>query len=195
MKIISARFISSSPSLKQCPKGDQPEFAFIGRSNVGKSSLINMLTNRRGLAKVSGTPGKTRMINHFLINETWSIVDLPGYGFAKISKEERIRVQRMIGDYLLNSKNLKMTFLLIDSRLDPQMIDIEFMSELIRYKIPFMILFTKTDKLKNTELARNLKEYSKALSELSIQKPEIVVTSSQTKEGREDVLKVIGKYT
>ena len=194
MNITSATFVSSSPSLKQCPREELPEFAFIGRSNVGKSSLINMLTNRKGLAKVSGTPGKTRIINHFLINDGWYIVDLPGYGFAKISKEERARLQGMIEDYLLNRRTLMMTFLLIDSRIEPQKIDLEFISGLNRHRIPFTILFTKTDKLKNTELTRNLNTYLKVLMESSIQMKDLLTTSSQTKKGKEDILNIIEKF-
>jgi len=161
MNITTATFIASSPDYKKCPKIDLPEFAFIGRSNVGKSSLINMLAGRKSLAKVSGTPGKTRLINHFLINEAWYIVDLPGIGFAKIPKSERIRLESMIEGYLLHRDNLKLIFLLIDSRHEPQKIDLDFMAWLIRNNLPFALLFTKSDKLSKTELSAKPAHYKK----------------------------------
>jgi GTP-binding protein len=191
MITLTATFISSSPSLRQCPEEELPEFAFIGRSNVGKSSLINMLTGRKGLAKVSGSPGKTRMINHFLINGRWYLVDLPGYGFAKISKQERIRHRHLIEDYLLNRKTLKRVFLLIDSRHEPQKIDLEFMSGLLRYDIPFTILFTKTDKLTRNEIRRNSASYISVLKKSSIPVPPLTITSSVSRTGREEILEEI----
>ena len=191
MLISSAKFISSSPSLKFCPPGSLPEFAFIGRSNVGKSSLINMITGIKGLAKVSGTPGKTRLINHFLINESWYIVDLPGIGFAKISKDERSLLEKMIENYFLRRDNLKMTFVLIDIRHEPQKIDMEFMSWLSRNKRPFTILFTKSDKLSKSQQTSYPAHYRKVLQSLMKIDPEFILTSSQEKRGREEILAYI----
>ena len=157
MKIEKIEFVCSSPSLKLCPKDDLPEFAFIGRSNVGKSSLINMLAGQKGLAKVSGTPGKTRLLNHFRVESVtgkdspWFLVDLPGYGFAKLSKTQKEKFEGLIQSYLQNRENLALTFLLIDSRLEPQKIDLEFMSWLGDNEVGFVILFTKTDKLSKTQ--------------------------------------------
>ena len=191
MQISTATFIASSPSLKNCPDSDYPEFAFIGRSNVGKSSLINMLTGNKSLAKVSGTPGKTRLINHFLINDSWYLVDLPGIGFAKTSKEEFRKIEAMIEGYLLRRKNLHLTFLLIDSRHLPQKIDLEFMAWLNRNHIPFLILFTKTDKLTKSQRTSNPSLYRKALIETLNIDPEFILTSSEKKMGKEEVLEVI----
>ena len=191
MQISTATFIASSPSLKNCPDSDYPEFAFIGRSNVGKSSLINMLTGNKSLAKVSGTPGKTRLINHFLINDQWYLVDLPGIGFAKASKEEGRKIETMIEGYLLRRNNLHLTFLLIDSRHVPQKIDLEFMAWLNRNHIPFLILFTKTDKLTKSQQTSNPSVYRKTLIETLNIDPEFILTSSEKKMGREEVLEVI----
>ncbi len=191
MQIFTARFVLSSPSLKLCPKGDLPEFAFIGRSNVGKSSLINMLTGSKALAKVSGTPGKTRLINHFLINDAWYLVDLPGFGFAKISKEESRKIKIMIESYLLRRDNLRLTFLLVDSRLMPQKLDLEFMAWLTRHHIPFVILFTKADKISKAHHTVNPSQYRKALIEALNIDPEFILTSAEKKMGREEVLGVI----
>jgi GTP-binding protein len=191
MQISTATFIASSPSLKNCPDSDYPEFAFIGRSNVGKSSLINMLTGNKSLAKVSGTPGKTRLINHFLINDQWYLVDLPGIGFAKTSKEEGRKIESMIEGYLLRRNNLHLTFLLIDSRHVPQKIDLEFMAWLNRNHIPFLILFTKTDKLTKSQQTSNPSVYRKTLIETLNIDPEFILTSSEKKMGREEVLEVI----
>ncbi len=171
MQIFTARFVSSSPSLKLCPIGNLPEFAFIGRSNVGKSSLINMITGSRALAKVSGTPGKTRLINHFLINESWYMVDLPGFGFARISKEESRKIRIMIESYLLHRDSLRLTFLLIDSRHLPQKNDLEFMAWLTRKHIPFVILFTKADKITKAHHTDNPYQYRKALIEMLKYRP------------------------
>jgi GTP-binding protein len=191
MQISTATFIASSPSLKNCPDSDYPEFAFIGRSNVGKSSLINMLTGNKSLAKVSGTPGKTRLINHFLINDQWYLVDLPGIGFAKTSKEEGRKIESMIEGYLLRRNNLHLTFLLIDSRHVPQKIDLEFMAWLNRNHIPFLLLFTKTDKLTKSQQTSNPSVYRKTLIETLNIDPEFILTSSEKKMGREEVLEVI----
>jgi GTP-binding protein len=191
MQISTSTFIASSPSLSLCPKTALPEFAFIGRSNVGKSSLINMITGSKALAKVSGTPGKTRLINHFLINESWFLVDLPGFGFAKTSKEDSRKIETMIEEYLLHRENLRLTFLLIDSRHLPQRIDLEFMSWLSHNQIPFVILFTKADKLSKTEHTANPASYRKALiSALSIDPP-FILTSAEKRTGREEILECI----
>lgn len=200
MKIDKIEFTCSSPSLKLCPKEDLPEFAFIGRSNVGKSSLINMLAGQKGLAKVSGTPGKTRLLNHFKVSSSagkdhgafsWFLVDLPGYGFAKLSKTQREKFEGLIQSYLQNRENLALTFLLIDSRLEPQKIDLEFMNWLGDNEVGFVILFTKTDKLSKTQLSSNLSAYQKALSSYWDELPAILVTSAETKIGRDEVLSTI----
>jgi GTP-binding protein len=191
MNISSANFIASSPSLKLCPETDLSEFAFIGRSNVGKSSLINMITGSKALAKVSGTPGKTRLINHFLINESWFLVDLPGFGFAKTSKEESRKIETMIEGYLLRRDNLRLTFLLIDSRHLPQKIDLEFMAWLNRNRIPFIVLFTKTDKISKARHTANPSLYRKSLLETLNIDPVFILTSAEKKTGREEVLDCI----
>jgi len=194
MQVVSSVFVCSSPSLAGCPKGDLPEFAFIGRSNVGKSSLINMITRSKALAKVSGTPGKTRLINHFLINDSWFLVDLPGFGFAKTSKVEGAKIEAMIEGYLLRRDNLKLTFLLIDSRHEPQRIDLEFMSWMSRNHIPFVILFTKSDKLSRTEQGSNPAVYKKLLMEKLDIDPVFVLTSAEKKVGRDGILEVIAGW-
>jgi len=191
MKISSASFVSSSPALRNCPTGNLPEFAFIGRSNVGKSSLINMITGRNKLAKVSSVPGKTRLINHFLINESWYIVDLPGYGFSKIPKAERDRLEKMIESYFLNREQLRLTFLLVDSRHEPQKIDLEFMSWMKRKKIPFVVLFTKSDKLSRARIPVYLSNYRHILLSSINSSPEFILTSSEKKTGREEILERI----
>ena len=201
MNLEKIEFLCSSPSLAVCPKQDLPEFAFIGRSNVGKSSLINMLAGIKGLAKVSGTPGKTRLINHFLVRSgirhpaslEWFLVDLPGFGFAKLSKTEREKFEGIIKNYLQKRENLVCTYLLIDSRLEAQKIDLDFMNWLGDNDVSFIILFTKTDKLSKTQLAANLKAYQKKLSESWYELPLILLTSSETKLGREEVLESIGE--
>jgi len=190
MRINSSTFISSSAELKQCPKTDLPEFAFIGRSNVGKSSLINMLTDRKNLAKVSQTPGKTRLINHFNINDTWFLVDLPGYGYAKISKSEKPKLDKMINDYLQRRKSLRYTFLLIDSRHDLLANDKEFINWLYLYHIPFVIILTKSDKLTRNQLSRNLKSLEIALAGFD-PLPVIISTSSVDRRGRMEILNFI----
>ena len=200
MKIEKIEFVCSSPSLKFCPKEDLPEFAFIGRSNVGKSSLINMLASHKGLAKVSGTPGKTRLLNHFKVvssmakdsgTSSWFLVDLPGYGFAKLSKTQREKFEGLIQNYLNNRENLALTFLLIDSRLEPQKIDLEFMNWLGDNEVGFIILYTKTDKLSKNQLTSNLVSYQQALSASWAELPLIIPTSAETKLGREEVLEAI----
>jgi len=181
----------SSSTIDKCPKGDKPEYAFIGRSNVGKSSLINMITGEKKLAKTSSTPGKTQLINHFIINESWLLADLPGYGYAKISKETRAKWEKMIRGYLLKRENLLNTFILIDARIEPQQSDLEFMEWLGISRIPFVIVFTKSDKLKNLELANNVAHYKKVLAEGWEELPQMIISSALTKNGKEEILAFI----
>lgn len=195
MKIISAQFISSSPGLKNCPSGDVPEFAFIGRSNVGKSSLINMLTTKKNLAKTSGTPGKTKLVNHFLINDQWFLVDLPGYGFAKLPKEVRAEIDQRIRDYLAKRKQLCHTFLLIDSRLDLQNNDLAFMTWMNRFKLPFTVLFTKSDKLSRSRLKVRLMNFKKELVKNTGIEPQIILTSVKNGTGKEEILDAIERFS
>lgn len=191
MEIKSATFTISSAKISQCPKDVKAEFAFIGRSNVGKSSLINMLTDHKGLAKTSATPGKTLLINHFLINNEWYIVDLPGYGFAKRSKSVQRSIEEMISSYILQREQLVNVFLLIDVRHNPQKIDIEFMTWLGENGIPFSIVFTKADKLSATQLRNNVDNYMKSLLDTWEELPPYFVTSSEKKQGREPLLDYI----
>jgi len=193
MKIKEAEFITSSVMESQCPKPILPEYAFIGRSNVGKSMLINMLTGNRKLAKVSGSPGKTITMNHFLINKSWYLVDLPGYGFAKRSKTERKKWEKMIRHYILTRSNLMSLFVLVDLRHEPQKNDVEFMGWLAMSKIPFVITFTKADKLSKVKMAKNLAAYQKALLQDWEELPPSIVTSSNTGLGREELLNYIDK--
>jgi GTP-binding protein len=193
MKINKAEFVTSSVKNDQCPEPDKPEYAFIGRSNVGKSSLINMLTGRKKLAKVSGSPGKTITINHFIVDDLWYLVDLPGYGFAKRSKTERIKWEKMIRSYLLNRTNLLTVFLLIDLRHEPQSNDLEFMEWLAVSQIPFTILFTKADKLKKLQKEKNLNFYKKSMSQHWSELPEMIITSATELTGKEDVLEFVDK--
>lgn len=188
MEVKDAKFLKSSPSIKECPNPDRPEFAFIGRSNVGKSSLINMLCNRKKLAKTSSTPGKTQLINHFTINEQWYLVDLPGYGFAKVSKKQREVFNKMIHEYILNRKNLMNTFVLVDSRIPAQKIDLEFIQTLGENSIPLSIVFTKADKSKTTQLQKNLAAYKKELKKHWEDLPPLFLTSAESKVGKEEVL-------
>jgi len=191
MKINQSEFITSSTKIEQCPKADKPEYAFIGRSNVGKSSLINMITGRKKLVKVSGSPGKTITINHFLINENWYLVDLPGYGYAKRSKSERAKWEKMIRNYILKRTNLLTVFLLVDARHEPQKLDIDFIDWLGISQIPFMIVFTKEDKLKKMQLEKNLQIYKKRLSESWEELPGSFVASSVTGKGKDEILQFI----
>lgn len=191
MTIKSAEYTISSARVQQCPAGDLPEFAFIGRSNVGKSSLINMLTGRSNLAKTSATPGKTVLINHFLINSQWYLVDLPGYGYAKRGMQQRDELQRMISSYILQRDQMMNLFLLIDSRHEPQRIDLEFIEWLGENGIPFSIVFTKADKLSKVKLAANVKYYLSELSKQWEELPPYFITSSETKLGRDEVLDYI----
>ena len=191
MKILTAEFISSYADITKCPAPDKPEFAFIGRSNVGKSSLINMLTNSRKLAKTSVTPGKTQTINHFLINSSWYLVDLPGYGYASVSKSTRAGFGKMIENYVLHRENLTCLFVLIDSRLPPQAIDLDFIEWAGGKNIPLAILFTKIDKLKQNELQKNITNYQNTLLTRWEELPTMILTSAEKKNGKEDVLDLI----
>ena len=191
MEITSAEFVISNTDVKKCPHGIFPEYAFIGRSNVGKSSLINMLTGRKGLAMTSATPGKTMLINHFLINRSWYIVDLPGYGYARRGQKGKSQIQRIIEDYILEREQMTNLFLLIDSRLEPQVIDIEFMGWLGEHGIPFSIVFTKGDKLKGGRLNTNIQQYLKKLKEQWEELPPYFVTSSENRMGKKELLDYI----
>ncbi len=191
MEIKSATFTISSAKLSQCPQDDKMEFAFIGRSNVGKSSLINMLTDHKGLAKTSATPGKTLLINHFLINGEWYIIDLPGYGFAKRSKSVQRSIDEMITSYILHREQLVNVFLLIDIRHEPQKIDTEFMNWLGENGVPFSIVFTKADKLSASKLRANVDAYLQSLLDTWEELPPYFVTSSEKKQGREPLLDYI----
>lgn len=191
MKINTAKFVMSNSDVSKCPVSHLPEYAFIGRSNVGKSSLINMLTNHKGLAKVSGKPGKTRLINHFLINDSWHLVDLPGYGYAKVSKKEKKTFQKYITAYFEKRQQLVNTFVLIDCRHEAQPIDLEFLEWLGINAIPFSIIFTKADKLKPQVLETNIARYNAKLMETWQELPPRFISSSVNKTGREDILQYI----
>jgi GTP-binding protein len=188
MIIKSAEYTISSARVDQCPQGELPEFAFIGRSNVGKSSLINMLTGKTHLAKTSATPGKTVLINHFLINGNWYLVDLPGYGYARRGMGQREQFQQMISSYILRRPQMMNLFLLIDSRHEPQRIDLEFIEWLGENGITFGIVFTKADKMSRGKLAANIKLYLNTLSKQWEELPPYFITSSETRQGREEVL-------
>jgi GTP-binding protein len=191
MTIKYANYIKSSALISQCPEHNRPEYAFIGRSNVGKSSLINMLTGNKRLAKTSATPGKTLLINHFVINNDWYLVDLPGYGFAKRSKTERAKLEQMISSYILQRECLTNLFLLIDCRHEPQQIDLDFMQWLGESGIPFSIVFTKADKLSRQALTSNINAYLNRLAEDWDPLPPHFVTSSETRQGRDELLNYI----
>ncbi len=191
MEIKKAEFVLSAPRESMCPKDTKPEYAFIGRSNVGKSSLINMLTNNRKLAKTSSTPGKTLLINHFIINNEWYLVDLPGYGFAKRSKSELQKLEQMITGYLLQRQQLVNVFLLVDIRLEAQKVDLDFIQWLGSSSIPFAIVFTKADKLSATKANQNVEAYKKVLSETWEELPPIFITSAEKKQGRDEILDYI----
>ena len=188
MKIQSSKFLMSSPDYQRCPEESMPEYAFIGRSNVGKSSLINMLVNQKNLAKTSGKPGKTRLINHFVINDDWYLVDLPGYGWAKVGKKMRDKFESLISDYLLHRKNLICTFVLIDIRHKPQKIDMEFMQFLGGKGIPFCIVFTKSDKLKSNQINQNIAVYQKTMLQSWEEMPTYFITSATQKSGKDEIL-------
>jgi len=188
MIIKTAEFIISNTDFRKCPQDEKPEYAFIGRSNVGKSSLINMLTNHKGLAKTSGMPGKTLLINHFLINNEWYLVDLPGYGWARRGKEGREQIRIIIEDYILERDAMLSLFVLIDCRHEPQKIDLEFMEWLGENEIPFAIVFTKADKLSAGRLGLNIKAYKEKLLETWEELPPVFVTSAEKGTGREELL-------
>jgi GTP-binding protein len=193
MEIKEAEFIGSCTQYEKCPAPHMPEYAFIGRSNVGKSSLINMLTGKKGLAKTSTTPGKTQLINHFLINKKWYLVDLPGYGYARVSKASKAGWDKMIRDYLEKRKNLLTVFVLVDIRLDPQPIDLRFIDWVGEKQIPLMILFTKADKLSKPQIVASVDKFKKALLDSWDELPQMCITSAEKKTGKEDVLGFIEK--
>jgi GTP-binding protein len=194
MKITSAEFVISNSDVEKCPKDHLPEYAFIGRSNVGKSSLINMLTDHKKLAKTSGRPGKTQLINHFKINNNWFLVDLPGYGYAKVSKKTKAVFQQFITDYFETREQLVCGFVLIDIRLEAQKIDIEFMSYLGESEIPFCIIFTKADKISRTKIDSHIAAYKKQMYANNwAEMPQYFVTSATEQTGKEDLLSYIGE--
>lgn len=191
MKIKSAEFVMSNSDVSKCPSNALPEYAFIGRSNVGKSSLINMLTSRKSLAKTSGRPGKTQLINHFIINNNWYLVDLPGYGYARVSKTSKKKFQKFITDYFSKRKQLVSAFVLVDIRHKPQPIDLEFMQWMGENEIPFSIIFTKADKLKPKAIERHVEDYSNVMLEFWEEMPQYFVTSSSKHIGKEELLEFI----
>lgn len=193
MIIKSAEFVISNTDYNKCPADGKPEYAFIGRSNVGKSSLINMLTNRRNLAMTSSKPGKTQLINHFIINDDWYLVDLPGYGYAQRGKEGREKIRKIIDSYILKRQELTCLFLLLDCRHEPQKIDLEFMNWLGENSIPFVIVFTKTDKLSKGALSKNVEAYVESLKETWEELPPIFYTSSEHRLGGDEILNYIDK--
>ena len=191
MEISNTEFVISNTDVTKCPAGTLPEYAFIGRSNVGKSSLINMLTNRKGLAMTSSTPGKTMLINHFLINDSWYIVDLPGYGYARRGLKGKDQIRTIIEDYILEREQMTNLFVLIDCRLEPQKIDLEFMEWLGENGVPFSIIFTKADKLKGGRLKMNINDYLRALREHWEELPPYFISSSDNRLGRTEILDYI----
>ncbi len=191
MQIKSAVFNLSARDLQAAPEWDRPEFAFIGRSNVGKSSMINMLTNKSDLAKVSATPGKTQLLNFFVINESWSLVDLPGYGYAKVAKSEKINFNESVGDYLAHRPNLRRVFVLIDSRLPPQGIDLDFIHWLSGCMVPFTLVFTKVDKQSAAKTQAAVDRFLESMKEISPAVPETLSSSSKDRTGRIGILKMI----
>lgn len=191
MQIKSAIFNMSAKNLQSAPDWNRPEFAFIGRSNVGKSSMINMLSNKDALAKVSATPGKTQLLNFFVMNETWSLVDLPGYGYAKIAKSEKINFNESVGDYLEQRENLRQVFVLIDSRVPPQRIDIDFVNWLGDCGVPFALVFTKADKQTGGKTQAAVEAFLVAMPEHLRGVPPVIISSSKTRKGRIEILKLI----
>lgn len=191
VKIKSAQFVISNTDITKCPSDGKPEYAFIGRSNVGKSSLINMLTERKSLAKTSGRPGKTQLINHFVINDEWYLVDLPGYGYVKASKTSRMKWEKFISEYLKQREELLNVFVLIDCRLEPQQIDLEFMNWCGEKGIAFSMVFTKMDKVSSTVLQKNLAKYKKEMLKYWEELPPVFTTSAESKFGREKLLNYI----
>ncbi|MEJ6735158.1 MAG: ribosome biogenesis GTP-binding protein YihA/YsxC [Flavobacteriales bacterium] len=192
MIVKQSEFVISNTDIKKCPSPTIPEYAFIGRSNVGKSSLINSITKRKSLAKISGKPGKTQLINHFIINESWYLVDLPGYGYASVSKKQRLEFAKFIRTYLLERKNLMCLFVLIDSRLKPQKIDFEFMTWLGEVNIAFVICFTKLDKLSKTVAQKNITFYKEEMLKTWEELPQMFYTSSVKEMGQKEILSFIG---
>jgi GTP-binding protein len=192
VKILTAAFKASSPDLASCPESALPEFALIGRSNVGKSSLINMLTHSQGLAKVSQVPGKTQLINFFTINNTWNLVDLPGYGYAKVGKKERGKFSAFVSDYLQHRPNLCGTFVLIDSRLSPQALDLEFLNWMVGCGLPLILAFTKTDTLSKGAVQKNIETFLVSMREITEEEPTYVLSSSKDQQGRKEILNLIG---
>ncbi|HEX7260797.1 MAG TPA: ribosome biogenesis GTP-binding protein YihA/YsxC [Luteolibacter sp.] len=191
MKIKSAAFSMSARDLQAAPDWNRPEFAFIGRSNVGKSSMINMLTNKDALAKVSATPGKTQLLNFFVINESWSLVDLPGYGYAKVAKSEKINFNESVGDYIEQRDNLRMVFVLIDSRLPPQRIDLDFIAWLAGCAVPFALVFTKSDKQSAGKTRANAEVFLQAIAPDLTMTPPVIFSSSKDRSGRVEILRSI----
>jgi len=191
MEIRKASFLLSNTDVSKCPPPTLPEYAFIGRSNVGKSSLINMLANNNSLAKISGTPGKTRLINHFIINESWYLVDLPGYGYAKVPRSERTKYENMIRQYILKRENLYCLFILIDIRHEPQKIDLEFMEWIGMNQVPFVMVFTKTDKLKPDEVQTKIELYTEKMFEIWEEMPTYFITSAVKILGKTEILDFI----
>lgn len=192
MKIKEAVFVASYPKVQKCPKTEIPEFAFIGRSNVGKSSLLNFLVNKNKLAKTSSRPGKTRLLNFFLINEQFHFVDLPGYGYARFSKSEREKWEKIITEYIISRKQLFQLFILVDARLDPQTSDINAINFMGKYQIPFSIIFTKTDKVKKLKLKTNIQNFENKLKETWELLPPFFISSATKKIGKEEILDYIG---
>lgn len=193
MKINSATYIKSSAKVEDCPPADKAEYAFIGRSNVGKSSLINMLCGINGLARISSSPGKTQVINHYLVNESWYLVDLPGYGYAKVSQQKRAQFSKMISRYILERKNLMCVFVLVDTRIAPQKIDLEFMESLATAGIAFAICFTKCDKLSSIQLPKTIAAYKRKMLEEWEEFPMHFLTSAEKKTGKKEVLDFISE--
>lgn len=193
IKPLGAKFVKSATSVGQCPVTTLPEYAFIGRSNVGKSSLINMLTGQKGLAKTSQVPGKTQLINHYIVKDTWYLVDLPGYGYAKVPLSEKAKWEKMIWDYLLKRENLQCVFVLIDIRHEPQKIDIEFVNSLGKEGVPLKLIFTKADKMGKVSGQQNINKFCLALQETWAILPEYYITSSEFKQGREELLGLIAE--
>lgn len=193
MEITKAEFVVSNTKVEKCPAPTLHEYAFIGRSNVGKSSLINMLTNNRKLAKTAARPGKTQLINHFLINDTWYMVDLPGYGYARLSESMRVQFEKMIRDYILKRENLVCLFVLVDSRLEPQRIDLEFMEWLGENGVPFVMVFTKADKLTVTQRSRCIDDYHRAMLDHWESTPLAFMTSAEKRMGRDELLGYIAE--
>jgi GTP-binding protein len=193
MIITSISFVCSSPDLRSCPLPDRPEYAFIGRSNVGKSSLINMLTGQKNLARTSSKPGKTRLIQHYLVNGQWYLVDLPGFGYARVSHEQRLRWQQAVRKYLLKRTNLLMTFVLVDSRIEPQAVDLEIVNWLGENQIPFTLVFTKTDQSSNQKVTRTIHDFKEQMLLTWEVLPEIIETSAVNRKGKEKILDLIGE--